>query len=61
MNILIMDKFQADIKTCTLANAINSFKEAILSAFSKYGPIKKKYIRENDAPFMTKKTCIKKL
>ena len=27
----------------------------ILSVFNKYAPIKNKYIRENETPFMTKK------
>ena len=48
------DRFQADIKTCGFdTKDINSFKETILSVFSKYAPIKKKYIRANEAPFMT--------
>ena len=55
------DRFQADIKTCGFNKKdINSFKETIFSVFSKYAPIKKKYIRKNEAPFITK-TCIKKL
>ena len=50
-----MDRFQADIKTCGFdTKDINSFKEAILSVFSKYAPNKKKHIRANEAPFMTK-------
>ena len=49
------DRFQAGIKTCGFdTKDINSFKETILSVFSKYAPIKKKYIRANEAPFMTK-------
>ena len=49
------DRFPADIKTCGFdAKDINSFKETILSVFNKYAPIKKKYIRANEAPFMTK-------
>ena len=49
------DRFQADIKTCgSDPKDINSFKETILSVFNKYAPIKKKYIRANEAPFMTK-------
>ena len=49
------DRFQADIKTCGFdTKDINSFKETILSVFNKYAPIKKKYIRANEAPFMTK-------
>ena len=49
------DRFQADIKTGGFdTKDINSFKETILSVFSKYAPIKKKYIRANEAPFMTK-------
>ena len=43
------------MKTCGFdTNDINSFKETILSVFNKYAPIKKKYIRANEAPFMTK-------
>ena len=54
------DKFQTDIKTCRFdKNYINSFKEAVLPVFNKYVPIKKKYIRANEAHFMPK-TCIKK-
>ena len=50
------DKFQANIKTCGFdTNDINSFKGTILSVFNKYAPIKKKYIRANEAPIMTKK------
>ena len=50
------DKFQADIKTYRSdKNDINRFKETILSVFNKYDPIKKKYIRANEATFMTKK------
>ena len=42
-------------KTCGFnTNDINSLKETILSFFSKYAPIKAKYIRENEASFMTK-------
>ena len=49
------DRFQEDIKTCEFdTNGINSFKETILSVFKKYVPIKKKYIRANEASFMTK-------
>ena len=49
------DRFQADIKTCGFdTKDINSFKETVLSVFNKYAPIKKKYIRANEAPFMTK-------
>ena len=36
-----------DIKTCGFdTKDINSFKEIILSIFSKYAPIKKKYIKK---------------
>ena len=50
------DRFQADIKTCGFdTKDINSFRETILSVFNKYAPIKKKYLRANEEPFMTKK------
>ena len=49
------DIFQADIKTCGFdTKDINSFKETILSVFNKYAPIRKKYVRANEALFMTK-------
>ena len=49
------DKFQVDIKTCGFdTNDINSITETTLSVFNKYASIKKKYIRANEAPFMTK-------
>ena len=49
------DRFQAAIKTCGFdPNNTSSFKETILSNFNKYGPIEKKCIRANEAPFMTK-------
>ena len=49
------DRFQADIKTCGCdIQNVNSFKETILSVFNKYVLIKKKYVRANEAPFMTK-------
>ena len=45
-----------DVKTYRLdKNDINSFKETIFPAFNKYLQSKKKYIRANGAPFMTKK------
>ena len=48
------DRFQMDIKTCGFdTKDISSFEKTILSVFNKY-PIKKKYIRANVAPFVTK-------
>ena len=47
--------FQADIKTCRFdKNDINSFKETIFSAFSKYARTKKEYFQANEVTFMTK-------
>ena len=47
------DRFQTDIKTCGFDRKdINSFKETIPSVFNKYAPIKKKYIRAKETPFM---------
>ena len=36
------------------SNAMLATLTTILSVFSKYAPIKKKYIQANEAPFMTK-------
>ena len=44
-----------DIKICGFdTKDIYSFKETILSVFNKHAPIKNKYIRANEAPFMIK-------
>ena len=32
---------------------LRTFKETIFNTFSKYAPIKRKYVRANEAPFMT--------
>ena len=55
IKILINVKFQVDIKTCVSdKNDINSFKETVISVFNKHAPIKRKYIRANEAALMTK-------
>ena len=33
---------------------LETFKEAVFSIFNKHAPIKRKYVRANEAPFMTK-------
>ena len=33
---------------------MRTFKETVFNIFNKYAPIKKKYVRANEAPFMTK-------
>ena len=35
-------------------NIISNFKETIFNIFDKHDPIKQKYLRANEAPFMTK-------
>ena len=44
-------------------NDLRTFKETVFNVFNKYVPIKRKYVRANDAPFMTKelhKTIMKR-
>ena len=44
-------------------NDLRTFKETVFNVFNKYAPIKRKYVRANDAPFMTKelhKTIMKR-
>ena len=44
-----------DIKTCRFGkNDINTFKETIFPAFSKYARTKKEYFQANEVTFMTK-------
>ena len=33
---------------------LGTFKETVFNIFNKYAPIKRKYVRVNEAPFMTK-------
>ena len=33
---------------------LRTFKETVFNIFNKYAPIKRKYVRANEAPFMTK-------
>ena len=56
------DKFQADIKTCRFdKNDINSYKETIISNFSKYAIVLTRNIFEKIKHLLSQKTCMKKL
>ena len=50
------DVFRSEIQSfCSLNETdLGLFKESIFSIFNKHAPIKKKYLRANEAPFMTK-------
>ena len=46
--------FRSDIQNYVFDNTLNSFKNSVFCIFNKHAPLKKKYIRANEAPFMTK-------
>ena len=50
------DVFRSEIQTfCSLNETdLGLFKESIFCIFNKHAPIRKKYLRANEAPFMTK-------
>ena len=50
------DVFRSEIETfCSLNETdLGLFKESIFCIFNKHAPIRKKYLRANEAPFMTK-------
>ena len=50
------DVFRSEIQTfCSLNETdLGQFKESIFCIFNKHAPIRKKYLRANEAPFMTK-------
>ena len=49
------NKFRSEILRCNFDYTdLRTFKETVLNIFNKYAPIKKKYARANEAPFMTK-------
>ena len=48
-------KFRCDIVTATSnADIFVVYKSTIVNIFNCHGPVKKKYIRANEAPFMSK-------
>ena len=50
------DVFRSEIQTFSSLNEtdLGLFKESIFCIFNKHAPIRKKYLRANEAPFMTK-------
>ena len=47
--------FRHDIEKCSFNTAdLKTFKETVFCIFNKHAPMKRKYIRANEAPFMTK-------
>ena len=46
------EKFQTDIQSCALN--LKCFKETVLFILNKHAPIKRKFVRANEAPFITK-------
>ena len=49
------NKFRSEILKCNFDYTdLRTFKETIFNIFSKYAPTKKRYVRANEAPFMTK-------
>ena len=48
------EKFRLDIETCGSERNLKCFKEPVFCIFKKYAPIKRKYVRANEASFMTK-------
>ena len=47
------EKFQSDIENCASEKILKCFKETFFCKFNKYASIKRKYVRANEAPFMT--------
>ena len=48
-------KFDNDIEKCSFNTAdLKTFKETVFCIFNKHAPMKRKYVRANEAPFMTK-------
>ena len=49
------EKFWSDIQTYASEKNLKCFKETVFSIFKKHAPFKRKYVRANEVPFMTKK------
>ena len=53
------NKFRYEILKCNFNYTdLRTFKEAVFNIINKYTPIKRKYVRANVAPFMTKEIHI---
>ena len=49
------NKFRSEILKCNFNYTdLRTFKETVFNIFNKYSPIKRQYVRANEAPFMTK-------
>ena len=50
------NKLRSEILRCNFDYTdLRTFKETVFHIFNKYAPVKKKYVRANEAPFTTKK------
>ena len=47
------EKFRSDIQNCASEKNLKYFKETVFCIFNRHAPIKRKYVRANEAPFMT--------
>ena len=56
------DAFRTEIQIfyCLSETDLGLFKESVFCIFNKHAPIRKKYLRANEAPFMTKDNAIMK-
>ena len=48
------EKFRSDIENCASEKNLKCFKETVFCILNKHSPIKRKYVRANEPPFMTK-------
>ena len=48
------EKFRSVIQSCASEKNLKCFKETLFWIFNKHAPIKRKYARANEPPFMTK-------
>ena len=53
-NVFDNEKFRSDIENCASEKNLKYFKETVFCIFNKHAPIKSKYFRANEAPFMIK-------
>ena len=52
------EKFRSDIENCASEKNLKCFKGIVFCIFNKHAPIKRKYVRANEALFMTKELQI---